>query len=91
VGAEAGLLEGVGDDRGVGEQLVADGLAEGGELLGPVAGGVGLDGEAGVDLVDEPVDQIRLAADMGVQGGGGDPEAVGQAAHGQGAGALFFE
>ena len=42
-------------------------------MLGPVAGGVGLEGEAGVDLVDEPVDQIRLAADMGVEGGGATP------------------
>jgi hypothetical protein len=41
VGAEAGLLKGVGDDGGVGEQVLADLLAEGGQLLGPVAGGVG--------------------------------------------------
>src|SRR4029450_5673245 len=38
VGAEAGLLEGVGDDGRVGEQVLADLLAEGGQLLGPVAG-----------------------------------------------------
>jgi hypothetical protein len=73
VGAEAGLLEGVGDHGRVGEQVVADLLAEGGQLLGPVAGGVGVKGEAGVDLVDEPVDQVGLAADVGVEGGGGDP------------------
>jgi hypothetical protein len=91
VGAKAGLLEGVGDDGGVGEQVFADGLAEGGQLLGPVAGGVGLHGEAGVDLVDEPVDQIRLAAHVGVEGVGGDPEAVGEAAHGQGPGAVLVE
>ena len=91
MGAEAGLLEGVGDDGGVGEQVVADLLAEGGQLLGPVAGAVQVQGEAGVDLVDEPIDQIRLAPDMGVQGAWGDPQAVGNPAHGQGPGALLFE
>ena len=34
---------------------------------------------------------IGLAAHIGVQGVGGDPQAVGQAAHGQGAGAVFVE
>ena len=76
---------------GMGEQVGPDGLAEGGQLLGPVAGAVQFKGKAGVDLVDESVDQIGLAADMGVEGGGGDPEVVGQAAHGQGSGALLVE
>jgi hypothetical protein len=67
VGAEPGLLEGEGDHGGVGQQVVADVLAEGGQLLGPVAGGVGLQVQAGVDLVDEPVDQVRLAADAVVE------------------------
>ena len=40
---QAGLLEGVGDHGRVGEQVGTD-LAEGGELLGPVAGGVGFPG-----------------------------------------------
>jgi hypothetical protein len=56
----------------VGEQVGADLLAEGGQLLGPVAGGVGIQGKAGVDLVDEPVDQVGLAVDVGVEGVGGD-------------------
>jgi hypothetical protein len=91
VGVEAGLLEGVGDHGGVGEQVLADLPAEGGQLLGPVADGVEVQGEAGVDLVDEPVDQVRLATDMGIEGGGGDPQAVGQAAHGQGPGAVLLQ
>jgi hypothetical protein len=91
VRSEAGLLEGVGDHGGVGEQMLADVLAEGGQLLGPVVGGVGFEGEAGVDLVDEPVDQVSLAAHMGVQGVGGEPEAVGESAHRQGSGAVIVE
>jgi hypothetical protein len=41
-------------------------------------------GEAGVDLVDEPIDQVGLAPEVGVEGVGGDPETVGQAVHGTG-------
>ena len=89
--AEAGLLEGVGHHGGVGEQVGPDGLAEGGQLLGPVTGGVRLQVQVGVDLVDEPVDQIRLAADAVVEGVGRHAQAVGQAAHGQSPGALLFE
>jgi hypothetical protein len=59
VGAEAGLLEGVGDDGGVGEELGADPVADGGQLFGPILGGVGVE-------VDEPVDQVGLAPNMGV-------------------------
>jgi hypothetical protein len=91
VGAEAGLLEGEGDDSGVGEQVGADLLAQGGQLLGPVPGGVGVQVQAGIHLVDEPVDQVGFAADAVVEGVGGDAEAVGQAAHGQGPGALLVE
>ena len=90
VGAQAGLLEGEGDHRGVGEQVGADVPAEGGQLLGPVAARVGMQVQAGIDLVDQPVDQVGLAAHMGVQGVGGDAEAVGQAAHGQGPRAVLF-
>jgi hypothetical protein len=36
-----------GDHGGVGEQVSVDLLAEGGQLLGPVAGGIGFEGEAG--------------------------------------------
>jgi hypothetical protein len=91
VGAEAGLLEGEGDHRRVGEEVAADGAAERGQLLGPVAGGVGAKVEAGVDLVDERLDQVGLAAHVGVEGVGGDPEPVGQAAHGQRPGAVLVE
>jgi hypothetical protein len=45
-----GLLQGEGDDGGVGEQVGADGLAQAGQLLGPVAGRVGVQVQAGVDL-----------------------------------------
>ena len=89
--AKPGPLQRVGDHRGVGEQVGADALAEGGQLLGPVAGGVRLQVQVGVDLVNQPVDQIRLAAHMGVEGVGGDPEAVGQPAHGQGPGPLLLQ
>ena len=90
-GPRSGLPEGEGDHGGVGEQVGADGLAEGGQLLGPVAARVGVQVQVGVDLVDQPVDQVGLAADVGVEGVGGDTEAVGQAAHGQGPGAVLFE
>ena len=39
--------------------------------------------EAGADLVDEGLDKVGLAAHVGVEGVGGDPAPVGQAAHGQ--------
>ena len=91
VGAEAGLLDGEGDHGRVGEQLGADVPADGGQLLGPVPGRVGVELEARVDLVDQPVDQVGLAAHVGVEGVRGDPEVVGEAAHGQGARALFVE
>jgi hypothetical protein len=55
----------------VGEELGTNRLADGGQLLGPVLGGVGVEVDAGVDLVDEPVDQLGLAPDMGVEGVGG--------------------
>jgi hypothetical protein len=70
VGAKAGPLQREGDHGGVGEQVGADRAGEGGELLGPVAGGVGVQVQAGVDLVDEPVEQVGLAPDVGVEGGG---------------------
>ena len=41
VRAEPGLLQGQGNHGGVGEQLGADVPADGGQLLGPVAGGSG--------------------------------------------------
>jgi hypothetical protein len=75
----------------VGEQVGADGLAEGGQLLGPVGGRVGVQLQAGVDLVDEPFDQVGLAAHVGVEGVGGDAQAVGQPAHRQGPGAPLVE
>src|SRR4029453_16259139 len=59
--AGARVREGEGDHGGVGEQVGADGLAERGELLGPVTGQVGVQVQACVDLVDEPVDQGGLA------------------------------
>jgi hypothetical protein len=85
------LLQGQGNHGGVGEQLGADVPADGGQLLGPVAGGVGVQLQAGIDLVDQPVDQVGLAADMGVEGVGSDAEAVGQAAHGQRPGAVLAQ
>jgi hypothetical protein len=47
VGAKAGPLQREGDHGGVGEQVGADRAGEGGELLGPVAGGVGVQVQAG--------------------------------------------
>jgi hypothetical protein len=88
VRAQAGLLDREGDHGGVGEQVGADIPADGGQLLGPVPGRVGVELEAGVDLVDQPLDQVVLATHVGVEGVRGDPEVVGQAAHGQGAGAV---
>jgi hypothetical protein len=52
---------------------------------------VGVEVDAGVDLVDEAVDEVGLAAHVGVEGVGGDPELVGQPTHGQGAGTLFIQ
>jgi hypothetical protein len=43
----------------VGEELGADPVADGGQLFGPILGGVGVE-------VDEPVDQVGLAPNMGV-------------------------
>jgi hypothetical protein len=60
VGAQAGLLERVGDHGGVGEQVVADVLTEGGQLPRPVAGGVGASGAiAFMALSGVPLDRLR--------------------------------
>jgi Domain of unknown function (DUF4386) len=60
----------------VGEQVGADVPADGGQLLGPVGRRVGVELEPGVDLVDQPLDQVVLAAYVGVEGVRGDPEVV---------------
>src|SRR5829696_4408110 len=58
------------------------------ELFGPSQGGVGVDVDLGQDAVKDQVLELLLVADVVVQGAGDDPQAGGQAAHGQGLGAV---
>ena len=54
------------------------------ELAGPAQGGVQVDVNLGQDVVKDQVLELLLVADMMVDGTGDDPQAGGQAAHGQG-------
>ena len=62
----------------------AEPMGEGLELLGPVQGGVEVDVDLGQDAVKEQVLEPLFVADVVVEGAGDDPQAGGQAAHGQG-------
>ena len=57
------------------------------ELLGPAQGGVQVV-DLGQDAVKEQILELLFVADVVVQGAGDDPQAAGQAAHGQGLGAV---
>jgi hypothetical protein len=59
------------------------------ELLGPGQGGIEVDVDLGQDAVKEQVLELLLVADVVVERAGDDPQARGQAAHGQGLDALL--
>jgi hypothetical protein len=65
--------------RTVGEDL---------ELLGPGQGVAEVDVHLGQDAVEQQVVELLLVADVAVEGAGDDPQARGQAAHGEGLDAL---
>jgi hypothetical protein len=58
------------------------------ELVGPGQGGVQVEVDLGQHVVKDQVMELLFVADVMVEGAGDDPEAVGQAAHGQGLGAV---
>ena len=59
------------------------------ELLGPVQGGVEVEVDLGQDAVKDQALELLLVADVVVEGAGDHPQAGGQAAHGQGLGAVL--
>jgi hypothetical protein len=58
------------------------------ELFGPAQGGVQVEVDLGQDAVEEQILELLFVADVVIEGAGDDPEAGGQAAHGQGVGAV---
>ena len=59
------------------------------ELLGPAQSGVQVEVNLGQDTVENQVLELLFVADVVVEGAGDDPQAGGQAAHGQGVGAVM--
>jgi hypothetical protein len=59
------------------------------ELLGPAQRGVQAEVNLGQDAVEEQVLELLFVADVVIEGAGDDPQAGGQAAHGQGVGAVM--
>jgi hypothetical protein len=59
------------------------------ELLDPGHRGVEVEVDLGQDVVKDQVLELLFVADVVVQGAGDDPQAGGQAAHGQGLGAVL--
>jgi hypothetical protein len=69
---------------GVGLQHPAEPVGQDGELAGPAQGGIQAQVDLGQHGVQDQVLEALFVADMVVQGPGDDPQAGGQAAHGQG-------
>jgi hypothetical protein len=59
------------------------------ELFGPAQGGVEVAVDLGQDAVQQQILELFLIPDVVVEGAGDDPEAGGQAAHGEGLGAVL--
>jgi hypothetical protein len=59
------------------------------ELLGPAQGGVQVEVNLGQHAVEDQVLELLFVADVVVEGAGDNPEAGGQAAHGQGLDAVL--
>ncbi len=78
---ESRLMERQRDDRRVVEKLLAERLADRSELIGPVGGGIDGEVEAGVDLIDQAIDQVGFALHVRVQRIRADMEALCQPAH----------
>ena len=58
------------------------------ELLGPAQGGVQVEVDLGQDAVKDQILELLFVADVVIERAGDDPQAGGQAAHGQGLGAV---
>jgi hypothetical protein len=72
----------------VGLKHLAEPVGQDLELLGPGQRRVEVEVDLGQDAVKEQVLELLFVADMVVQGAGDDAQAGGQAAHGQGLGAV---
>jgi hypothetical protein len=68
---------------GMGLKHLAQPMGQDLELLGPAQGGVQVEVDLGQDTVEEQVLELLFVADMVIEGARDDPEAGGQAAHGQ--------
>jgi Hsp20/alpha crystallin family len=83
----AGLEDG--GDAGMGLEHLTQSMGEELELVGPGLGGVEVAVNLGQDAVKDQVVELLLVADVVVDRAGGDSQAGGQAAHGQGLGAVL--
>ena len=68
----------------MGLQHLAQPVGEDLELLGPAQGGVHVEVDLGQDAVKQQILELLFVADVVIQRAGDDPQAGGQAAHGQG-------